>query len=150
MGFWAAVPMIGSLLDSIFGGIDKISTSDEEKLKLKQEIMATAAPVITLLIEAQKSFDQMRTQVELAAIQSGDTFVRRVRPALMVGTFIAWAGIEGYVMYLVGPQVEYLQAAAERAFWAFGLIGGLFTATRGVEKGVMRWAQGKNGNGNGR
>jgi hypothetical protein len=42
MAFWAAIPVLGPLLDSIFNGIDKVSTTDEERLKLKQEIMATA------------------------------------------------------------------------------------------------------------
>lgn len=148
MGFWAAVPLVGSLIDSLGNAVDKVVTSDEERLTLHREMMSVAQPVLQAIISAQAEFDKMRTQLELASIASGDPFVRRVRPGLMVATFCAWFGIEGYALYLVGPNLEYLQDAALRAFGAFGIVGGLFTATRGIEKAVGRWAEGKNGNGN--
>jgi len=146
-GFLAAIPVIGQFLDSVFSGIDKISTTDEERLKFKTEMMTVAGPVITMLVQAQAEFDKAQKDIQIAAIQSGDAFVRRVRPMLMCATFLAWAGIEGFAMYMAGANPGYMNAAADRAFWAFGLIGGLFTATRGIEKGVMHWAQrnGKNG-----
>lgn len=136
MGFWAAIPIIGSLLDSVFNGIDKISTTDEERLKFKQEMMLVAQPVISSLLAAQAAFDQAQAKVREAEIQSGDAFVRRTRPAMMWLTFGMWA----YAMITNHPL-------AQEAFYAFGLIGGLFTASRGIEKGVMQWAKGKNGNG---
>jgi len=145
MTFLAAIPVIGGLLDSVFNGIDKISTTDEERLKFKADIMALSAPVITMLVQAQSEFDKAQQAIQIAAIQSGDAFVRRVRPALMCATFLAWIGIEGFAMYLNGASAPYLNDAAQRAFYAFGLIGGLFTATRGIEKGVMHWASTKNG-----
>jgi len=145
MGFLAAIPFIGSLLDSVFNGIDKVSTTDEERLKFKHEMMTVAAPVITMLVQAQAEFDKAQRDIQIAALQSGDPFVRRVRPLLMCATFVAWIAIEGFAMYLTGASPEYLEAAAHRAFYAFGLIGGLFTATRGVEKGIMHWAASKNG-----
>ncbi len=143
-GFLAAIPLIGPLVDSVFNGIDKISTTDEERLKFKTEMWQVFAPVISLLVQAQASFDQAQKDIQIATIESGDSFIRRVRPTLMCLTFIAWVGLEAFMLYHPTPEVG---AAAQRAFYAFGLIGGLFTVTRGAEKAITQWVSGKSGNG---
>ena len=134
MGFWTAIPLVGSLIDSIGSAVDRNVTSDEERLKMHQAIMATAQPVIQAVVQAQAEFDRMAFQLRIVETQSTDRFVRWTRPLMSWVTFILW----GYAFVTHHPQMEY-------AFYAFGLVAGLFSATRGFEKVVGQWANGKNG-----
>lgn len=134
MGFMAAIPLIGTLLDSVFGGIDRISTTDEERLKAKQEIMQVAQPVIASVIAAQAEFDKASFALRVTEVQSGDRFVRWSRPLMGWVTF----GLAAYALIVQHPL-------AETALWIFGLVNGLFSATRGMEKITAKWAMG-NGN----
>lgn len=131
MSFWAAVPIIGGLLDTIFRGVDELHTSTEEKLALQQKIMATAQPVITLLIQSQAEFDKAVMTLRVAEIQSGDRFIRWSRPLMGWMTFV----VMGYALYTNHPQ-------AEATVWLFGIVNGLWSATRGAEKIVGHWANG--------
>jgi len=135
MNWLSAVPIIGGLFDSIGTAIDKNVTTDEERLKLRAEMMALAGPVIQSLVQAQGKFDEMKLQLQLAEVQSGDKFVRWTRPLMTWLTFTFWA-----------YTVVFNHPAQEMAFYAFGLIGGLFSATRGAEKMVGKWSNGRNGN----
>ena len=130
----AAIPMIGGLLSTVFGGLDELTTSTEEKLALQQKIMATAQPVIAAIIQAQAEFDKASFALRVAEVQSSDRFVRWTRPLMSWMTFGLWA----YAFVVQHPAMEY-------AFYAFGLVAGLFSATRGFEKVVGQWANGKNG-----
>jgi hypothetical protein len=134
MSFLAGIPLIGSALASLFDGADKLFTSDEERLKFQHAILMAFQPVILVLVQAQAEFDKVRAQIELAAMQSGDRFVRWTRPAMTWLTFGFWA----YCVITGNPQAEY-------AFYAFGIVGGLFSATRGGEKIVGQWMNGRNG-----
>jgi hypothetical protein len=136
MSFLAAIPIVGSLFDSIGNAIDKNVTSIEEKLKMKNEFTALVVPLFQVVFQAQAEFDKLQQQIRLAELQSGDRFVRWTRPAMTWLTFIFW----GYCVVTGNPQAEY-------AFYAFGLIAGIFSATRGSEKIVAKWSNGKNGNG---
>jgi hypothetical protein len=134
MSFLASIPLIGSALSAIFDGADKLFTSDEERLKFQHLILMAFQPVILALVQVQAEFDKVRAQIELASLQSGDRFIRRTRPAMTWLTFAFWA----YCVVTSNPQAEY-------AFYAFGIIGGFFSATRGGEKIVAQWVNGKNG-----
>lgn len=133
--FLAAVPIIGAALDSVFSGLDKLFTSDDERLKGQAAILMAFQPVILALVQAQGAFDKMRSDLEQAAIKSEDWFVRRSRPAMSWVTFIAWQ----YAASVQSPQ-------ADNAFTAFCIVAGIWSTTRGAEKVVDKW-MGKNGNG---
>ena len=134
MSFLAAVPLIGQALDSTFSGLDKLFTSDDERLKGKYAILMAFQPVITLLVQSQAEFDRMRAEVDIAAMKSEDRFIRWSRPAMSWITFIGWQ----YAMFISSPH-------ADQAFYAFGLVAGLWSASRGGEKIISQW-MGKNGN----
>ena len=134
MSFLSALPIVGSFFESVGDVIDKVTTTDEERLKARVEMMALAGPAIQAIITAQGAFDQARLQLQVVEVQSGDRFVRWTRPLMTWLTFITWA----YCLATNNPNTEM-------AFYAFGLIGGIFSATRGAEKMVSKW---HNGNGN--
>jgi len=129
--FLAAVPMIGKALDGVFSGMDKLFTSDDERLKGQASILMAFQPVILTLVQAQAEFDKARADLEKAAIQSEDWFVRRSRPAMSWLTFILWA----YAFVTGHPQVD-------EAFAAFAIIAGIWSATRGGEKIAATWMNG--------
>lgn len=131
MSFLEAIPVIGQALETVFGGLDKLFTSDDERMKAQHAILMAFQPVILAVLQAQGQFDQLRQQTEIAMIQSGDRFVRWTRPAMTWLTFLTW----GYMALTNHPQSEY-------AFYAFGLIGGLWSASRGGEKIVSKWVNG--------
>jgi len=136
MSFLAAVPMIGQALDGVFSGLDKLFTSDDERLKGQHAILMAFQPVILTLIQAQGEFDKARAALETTALQSEDWFVRRSRPAMAWVTFGLWA----YAFVTGHPMVD-------EAFAAFAVIAGLWSVTRGGEKIASAWVNGKNGNG---
>lgn len=135
MSFLAAIPVIGQLFTTVEKVVDELHVSDEERLVAKKAIMEVASPALEALLKAQSEFDQLAFRLREIELTSGDWFVRRTRPAMMWLTFLAWVGVEGYLSVHGGLT----QASAERAFYAFGLIGGLFSATRGIEKAVDKW-----------
>ena len=134
MGFLAAVPIIGQALDSVFSGLDKLFTSDDERLKGQAAILMAFQPVILTLVQAQAEFDKARADLEKAALQSEDWFVRRSRPAMSWITFIGWQ----YMAYTNN-------AHADQAFYAFALVAGIWSVTRGGEKIVSQWMGVKGG-----
>ena len=136
MSFLAAVPVLGQALESVMGGLDKLFTSDDERLKGQHAILMAFQPVILLLVQAQADFDKVRMDLEKAALQSEDWFVRRSRPAMSWLTFFMWA----YAFIVNHPRVE-------EAFAAFAIISGIWSVTRGGEKIVGKWVEHKNGNG---
>lgn len=136
MGFLAAIPLLGQALDSIFSGLDKLFTSDDERLKGQHAILMAIMPVVTVLIQAQAEFDRQRADLERDAMKSEDWFVRRSRPAMSWVTFVWWMSME--LMH---------SARADYAFYAFCIVSGIWSATRGIEKIIPVWTNGKTGNG---
>ena len=130
MGFWAAIPIIGTLFEKIGEAIDRNSTTDEERLKFKAELMSLYAPVLVAVLDAQKSLNEM--QVKMAEIEAKSehwmVWARRPIIAFMaVGNFIG-ASLFGYM-------------DANNAFYFACLANGLDMASRGVEKVVDKLKQ---------
>lgn len=96
-------------------------------------------PVILALVQAQAEFDKARSDLEKVALTSEDWFVRRSRPAMSWLTFLGWQYAE-----ITG------NANADHAFYAFCVVAGIWSATRGGEKIVTQWLGRKEGNGNGK
>lgn len=125
MSFLAAIPVIGSLFESIGGAVDKLVTSDHERLQMKATLMQLQVPVIIAVLEAQKATNEL--QVKLAEIEgkSEHWLVWSRRPIiafLAVGNFIGSA-IFGYMN-------------TDNAFYFACLANGLDIAGRSTEKVV--------------
>ena len=136
MSWISAIPIVGDFVDSVGAAIDKNVTTDHERLQVKAEVVALTAPVLQAVLSAQAKFDEMRVQLQIVETQSGDRLVRWTRPLMSWATFLLW----GYAFVMNHPM-------ADEAFIAFTLIAGITSATRGIEKTVGKWANGKNGNG---
>lgn len=64
--------------------IDKLHTSEEEKLALRNELAGLQATINSKLIEYQASLDKSQTEVIRAEIKSGSWLQRSWRPLTMV------------------------------------------------------------------
>lgn len=144
MPFWDKI--IGAIggpikdfVGAIFGGIDSLSTTDEEKLAAKQKVLE-AQYAFTLAL--QQSLDKV--VAEQASIirteATGESWLQRNwRPLTMLSfnvlLFLYWFGVEpaGLTQDTLTEVFRLLQLG----------IGG-YIVGRSVEKGLHTW---KNGNG---
>jgi len=123
------IPLIGRLfegLKSIFGFIDDIHTSDEEKLAAKAQLMGLYQPVLEAAIQLQMQEAELRARIHEVEIKSDRILVWSLRPLMTWLTFAYWVAV----------SMNYVQGNADNAFYAFGIVAGIFSGTRGIEKVV--------------
>lgn len=92
---------IGKVVDSVGGVLDKLTTSDEERLMINKELekIRTDFEIQMKEIEneAERIYQQeLKTKTELmvAEIKSDDKFVRRVRPMVFLIFTIAFVSLQ--------------------------------------------------------
>ena len=78
---------IATILNSAFGLVDDMHTSDEEKLTLKAGLLQVQTGVIAQVIQAQSKMAELQTSVILAEAQSGNWLTTSWRPITML-TFL--------------------------------------------------------------
>jgi hypothetical protein len=137
MGFWSAIPVIGNVLDGIFGIIDKSVTdkdkANELKAVLEQGLMNTDLTKYTEQIKAQ-------TSVIVAEAQGNSFLQRNWRPGLMClfGLII----FNNYVLYpylsLFFVEAPMLEIPPD--MWGLLKLGvGGYVVGRSGEKVVKLW-----------
>jgi hypothetical protein len=144
MPFWDKIvgviggPITG-FVDAIFGGIDSLSTTDEEKFAAKQKILEAR---LAFELALQQSMDKVVSEQAsiIRAEATGESWLQRNwRPltmlAFLVILFLYWFGVEpdGLTQETINAVFRLLQLG----------IGG-YIVGRSVEKGLHTW---KNGNG---
>lgn len=108
-GFSAIVSGLSGLFNSIFGGIDSISTSDEERLEWKTKMMALQRDILSAVFELEKIYVKAQSTVLTAELQHGNWLTRSWRPLTMlvfVG-FVVWFGI-GTAYSIAVPSVPFM------------------------------------------
>ena len=108
-GFGAIIGGITGLFNSIFGGIDSISTSDEERLEWKTKMMALQRDILHETFELEKMYVKAQSTVLTAELQHGNVLTRSWRPVTMlifVG-FVVWFGI-GTAYNIPVPSVPFM------------------------------------------
>jgi len=123
MGFFAAIPLIGTLFDKATTLIDEVTTTDEERLQAKQKLMSLYGPVLTSIITAQSSMMELRTKIVKYESQSEHFIVYARRPIISILASLNFIGaaILGYMDVML-------------AFKFAAIVSGIDMGTRGVEK----------------
>ena len=95
VGFSAIVNSISGLFNSIFGGIDSISTSDEERLQLKARLSELQVKLTGEVLRLEIASLDAQSAILKAEMQYGNVLTRSWRPVTMLCFmgFVVWFGI---------------------------------------------------------
>jgi hypothetical protein len=139
MSFLSAIPIIGKVLDGVFGIIDKSVTDKDEALRLKSALQmgmmnGDHAEVMELL--------RQQGAIVLAEVNGKSWLQRNWRPLLMMTIVLIIANnflIFPYVSLFTDKTVILVLPERLYALMTVG-VGG-YIASRGVEKGIDKWKQ---------
>ncbi len=124
MNIWEKIFKSGvkETVDGVAGVIDKLTTSDEEKLAAKAELTKVVTDAITRISELQSSM--------LMAEASGNWLQRSWRPLLM----LSFGFIVIYSKF-IAPAFNLPNTTLEESFWTLLEVGmGGYVIGRSVEK----------------
>ena len=125
---------VSDFVGAIFGGIDALSTTEEEKLTLKATIQAQQNQLIIKLAEVESGIIAEQASIIRAEIGSESWLTRSWRPI----TMLAFLGL--LFMYWVGVQPENLtQDTLNHVFDLLKIGIGGYVISRGAEKGIKIW-----------
>ena len=128
---------LGAITGPLFGVIDKAVADKDEANRLKQEIQSQ-------LIDSENSIVKAQMQIILAEAQGESWLQRNWRPLLMLVIIAIVAN-----NYLIAPYLGAmfgvgLTLPLPDALWDLMTLGvGGYVASRGVEKSIQGWQQGK-------
>ena len=111
MSFMAIVSGLSGLFNSIFGGIDSISTSDEERLRWKSELTKYQVDLTSKIMQMEIALVTAQSAVLKAEMQHGNWLTRSWRPLvmLMFAGFIVWFGI-GTAFEIPVPSQAFIES----------------------------------------
>ena len=130
------IPFIGPIIDglkSVFGLIDNLHTSDEERLNAKANLMAIYQPILLASVDLEKAQVQLQAKLTEVEAGSGHFLQWSWRPITMYTMLIICTA--PYVMTTFGyptPPDWMVEKAWQALYYGLGFIGG----TRGLEKVV--------------
>jgi len=148
----AALPVIGDIFKGLFGTIDELHTSTEEKLSLQQQMFGLQVSLTEKFMDYQARLVEAQSKVIMAEATSDSWMAKNWRPITML-TFVAlvvfrWTGL----LPLLGFPPVNISEAIEKELWLIIQIGlGGYIGGRSVEKVaevVGTVITKKNGNGN--
>jgi len=137
MAFLAALPIVGKVLNGIFGLIDQKIEDKDKANELKTQLNN-----VLLTADLSKFSEQIQAQTDIivAEAKGGSWLQRNWRPGLMTlfGIIIA----NNYIMYpylrLFWPEAPVLELPPD--MWALLKIGvGGYVVGRTAEKGIATW-----------
>ena len=130
--------MIFSFLSSIIGPvtklIDEVDTSDEERLRFRNELAKIETTVKLKALDLEKSIYDGQTAIQTAELKQESFFVKAARP------FSTWALVSIILFtYIVAPFISYIWAIQlppinDTAIITLGAISGTHTLGRTLEK----------------
>jgi len=128
---------VGSIVDSIGKAIDDTTTSDEERLTLRNELSKIQGEAVAKAGELEARFETELTARHAADMASDSWLSKNIRPLSLVfllGTVSVLALFDGNVgEFVVGNS--YVELFRQLLLLAFGFYFG----SRGVEKVVKVW-----------
>lgn len=141
MGVFAAIPVIGAILDKGLGIIDKCVEDKDLKTQLKaqfeSQLLQLDFSIISKQIEAQ-------AQIIAAETQGRSWLQRNWRPILMLVVVAIVAN--NYLLFpylrLLFPGYVHMLDLPERLWDLMTLGVGGYIAGRSVEKGIEAWKRG--------
>ena len=130
--------MIFSFLSNILGPvtklIDEVSTSDEERLRLRNELAKIERDVKLKALDLDKKIFDGQTKIQLAELKQESNFVKMARP------FATWSLVSIILFNYVGsPVLKFLYGIDfppinDTAIITLGAISGTHTLGRSLEK----------------
>ena len=130
--------MIFSFLSNILGPvtklIDEVSTSDEERLRLRNELAQIERDVKLKALDLDKKIFDGQTKIQLAELKQESNFVKMARP------FATWSLVSIILFNYVGsPVLRFLYGIDfppinDTAIITLGAISGTHTLGRSLEK----------------
>ena len=147
MGFLAAIPIIGKVIESVISLVDKAVLDKDEAARIKAELTRLAYTQehdeFMKIVEEQASIIRSEAQGEGAA-------QRNWRPHLMyliMGLLVFNGALVPLVNVLFSVQLPVLEAwkAIPQDMWSLLQIGmGGYIVGRTVEKGIDKWKGNEN------
>ena len=141
----AAIPIIGDIFKGIFGIIDEVHTSDEERLTIRQHMFQLQVELYTKVMDYESKIVEAQARIITAEAQSDSWIAKNWRPITML-TFLT---------LVVCDTFGWLPFRLASEAWTLLQIGlGGYVAGRSLEKivpavvGLVK--NGKNNNGNGK
>lgn len=131
----AAIPIIGDIFKSLFGTIDALHTSTEEKLTLQQQMFGLQVSLTEKFMDYQARLVEAQSKVITAEATSDSWMAKNWRPLTML-TFVflvvcRWTGI----LQVLGFPPVMVTEAIEKELWLIIQIGlGGYIGGRSVEK----------------
>ena len=133
--------MIFSFISSILAPatklIDEIVTSDEERLKLRNELAQIEKEVKIKAIDLEQRIVTDQTKIQVAELKQESFFVKAARP------FATWSLVSIILFtYVAAPFIKYIwdidiPKIDDTAIITLGAISGTHTLGRSIEK-VMK------------
>ena len=130
--------MIFSFISNLIGPvtklIDEVSTTDEERLRLRNELAKIERDVKLKALDLDKEIFDGQTKIQLAELKQESNFVKMARP------FATWSLVSIILFNYVGsPIIKYLYGIDfppinDTAIITLGAISGTHTLGRTLEK----------------
>ena len=129
---------VAGFVEAIFGGIDSLSTTEEEKLALKATIQAQQNQLVIELAKIEADTIEQQASIIRAEATQGNFLQKSWRPI----TMLSFLGL--LFLYWVDVQPDNMTQETINAVFDLLKIGiGGYIVGRSVEKGLVTW---KNGN----
>jgi hypothetical protein len=128
--------IVSDVIKPITGLIDKVHTSDEEKLELQKDIKKIEAELSFKLLDYQKELIQAQSKIITAEAQGESWLQRNWRPLVML-TLVGLV-----VSYFFGLAPEYLINNPDIVEELFSIVKiglGGYVIGRSAEKGIREW-----------
>jgi len=106
---------VDSLADTVFGGIDSLSTTDEEKLKLRNELQKQFSQIQKAALKVKEKQIEAKAGIIKAAKET--PFWKNWRGLVMLGVFVL------AVLHAVMPEVAYFSSTQITTLLKWGLGG---------------------------
>lgn len=136
---------LGGIIKPITDLIDNLSTSDEEKLTLKNKLMDIQNQANAKLLEYESTIVKAKADIMVAELQQTDNYTKRARPTVIYGGLVILA-----INHVILPWVTFFQGMVlpaivlPDAFWiAWGGICGVYAFGRTKEKIVDKIKEAK-------
>lgn len=127
---------IGGLIKPAFDLIDNLSTSDEERLVLKNKLMEIQNKANEKLLEYESKVVEAKSNVVVAELKQDDKYTKRARPTVLysgIAILLINHVVLPWYAYFSGMQIP--QINLPDMFWmAWGGIASVYAFGRTKEK----------------
>lgn len=126
---------VGSVIDSVGGAIDRLVTSDEEKLQLKNELTKITQDNELKRIELDLAFENEISKRHSADMSSDSWLSKNIRPLTLIFILVMYSLLSISSGFKFEVTEAYVKLLGE---WGM-LIMSFYFGGRTIEKGIQLW-----------